>query len=109
MPNKILKPGQSRLILEAQLKAVVLRSMLANKNYKFIWSKALAVFHPACEAYRIQMRMMRIPRKLAVARLRKAISAAPIIPQNQPQEMQINTCIKCGLVSINSHCAKHGR
>ena len=108
MSNRILKRGQSRLILEAQLKSVVLKNMIANKDYKFIWSKALAVFHPACEAYRIQMRMLRIPRKLAIARMRKAISAAPI--QSVIPPVIIKECPKCKVILFgNSVCSKHKR
>jgi hypothetical protein len=110
MANKILRSGQSRLILEAQLRAVVLRRMIADPKSKFIWSKAMAVFHLACEAYRIEQRLLRIPTRIALARAKKRINGRVLPPA--VKERIIKSCKKCGVIYFNSasdHCEKHRR
>lgn len=107
MANKILRSGQSRLILEAQLRGIRLRRAIADKDSKFIWSKAMAVFHLACEAYRIEQRLLRIP--LQVAK-RKKINGKVLPPAIK--ERIIKSCAKCGVIYFNSasdHCDKHRR
>ena len=106
MANKILRIGQSRLILEAQLRSVVLRRMILDPKSKFIWSKALAVFHLACEAYRIEQRLLRIP--LRAAQKKKRINGKVIAPAIK--ERMIKSCAKCRVLFFDSNsdfCDKH--
>jgi len=111
MANKILRSGQSRLILEAQLRAVVLRRMITDPKSRFIWSKAMAVFHLACEAYRIEQRLLRIPIRLANARNKHKKINGKVLPAALKERI-IKSCVKCGVIYFNSasdHCEKHRR
>lgn len=114
MANRILRAGHSRLILEAQLRSVVLRRMIADKNYKprnksSLWDKALATFHIACEAYRIEQRLLRIPRKIIRARIRMNGYSVPNISiQASEVYPPIHECPKCKVILFgNSVCSKH--
>jgi hypothetical protein len=107
MANKIIRRGQSRLILESQLRAVALRRAIADPKSKFIWSKALSVFHLACEAYNIEQRLLRIPTRMAK---HKRINGKVLPPA--VKERIIKSCAKCGVIYFDSAsdlCSKHQR
>jgi hypothetical protein len=112
MANKILRAGQSRLILEAQLRSVVLRRMITDPKSRFIWSKAVAVFHLACEAYRIEQRLMRTPARLAkrkingATRIDSPFTKVPLEYQPEsivtPKLPVIKECKKCKTIFFNA-------
>lgn len=109
-PNKFLRIGQSRLILLAQVKASRVKRMIKDKETNLIWSAALSAFHRACEAYRIEMRMQRIPRKLHASKLRLLRLPKVIDTPKIKVELQVFECEKCGVICFNSkRCNKHDR